>query len=351
MIFRILLMSFVVYSIAWSDELRSPVVDSARIFTNEQITQLTEKLVQLREKKDVYMVVITSQDAERSSIEEFAEAQFRKYEIGVDGKDNGLLFVIVPSHRKMRLEVGYGLEGDIPDNLARRIIDLARPDFRKGHYKEGIEEVIRLVSTIEFKPMKPGISAERFIRRNIPWIPFIGTWIFFLTFFAVVVGLITKESELTLALTRFFEGKDHAVWERHLLKHRGLKQAISLVRVLAITTTLLVAFPVIIYTPSVSASAALGTVCLILIVLLVATLYLMQSFQKINIDEIFSATPDDLKPALKALLDKLGIPPHPVSGVYSNSFRTGAGGGSSGGSSGGFSGGGSSGGGGASSSW
>src|SRR5574337_968365 len=70
--------------------------------------------------------------------------------IGKKGKDEGVLLLVAPKERKIRIEVGYGLEGTIPDGLAGEIIrDTITPRFRQGRFGEGIEEGVgRIVETI-----------------------------------------------------------------------------------------------------------------------------------------------------------------------------------------------------------
>lgn len=74
-------------------------------------------------------------------IEQYALRVFESWKLGQSGKDNGVLFVIAKDDRKMRIEVGYGLEGDIPDVMAARIIrEVVAPRFKESNYYQGIAD-------------------------------------------------------------------------------------------------------------------------------------------------------------------------------------------------------------------
>ena len=80
------------------------------------------------------------------SLEDFSIRVVDKWKLGQKDKDNGLLLLVVHQDRKIRFEVGYGLEGDIPDALAGRVIStVMAPSFRAGKFSEGIVEAFKLV--------------------------------------------------------------------------------------------------------------------------------------------------------------------------------------------------------------
>jgi uncharacterized protein len=86
------------------------------------------------------IAVVTVASLEGLTIEEYAEELFDELGVGSDELDNGVLFVIAPNEREMRIEVGYGLEGAIPDPLAGRIMDEdVLPRFADGEMAAGIE--------------------------------------------------------------------------------------------------------------------------------------------------------------------------------------------------------------------
>ena len=117
------------------------VNDNAQIMTAEAIHSLSEKLRLHEEGTTNQVVVLTLRSLEGESIDDFAYRVFNEWKLGQKGKDNGVLIVVVPDDRKMRIEVGYGLEANLSDVLASRIIqNVMAPRFREGDYSGGITE-------------------------------------------------------------------------------------------------------------------------------------------------------------------------------------------------------------------
>jgi len=76
---------------------------------------------------------------EGNAIEEISLKVVEKWQIGQKGRDNGILLIIFLKDRKMRIEVGYGLEGALPDGLAFNIISkVIKPEFQNGKFYDGI---------------------------------------------------------------------------------------------------------------------------------------------------------------------------------------------------------------------
>ena len=96
-------------------------------------------------------------------IEPYANALFRHWKLGQSQKNNGALFLIAPQQRRMRIEVGYGLEGVLTDITAKLIIaNAAAPRFKKGDYDGGVtsavDDIVTALTTdkADWKPeMKP----------------------------------------------------------------------------------------------------------------------------------------------------------------------------------------------------
>lgn len=124
------------------------VVDEARVFAPAEASRLSERLAALENERNVQMAVLTVPTLGDETIEEFSIRVVEQWKLGQKGQDRGILFVFAPTLRKMRLEVGYGLEGDIPDAVAKRIVaDRARPYFVDRRYAEGTEGVIDAVQS------------------------------------------------------------------------------------------------------------------------------------------------------------------------------------------------------------
>jgi uncharacterized protein len=116
------------------------VVDLAGIVDDATENRLNGYLQELEQKTTAQMVVLTILSLEGESIEDFSiTIAHDKWKLGQKGKDNGVLFLISMKDRKYRIEVGYGLEGVLPDSLVGSIgRDVLVPYFKKGDYSNGI---------------------------------------------------------------------------------------------------------------------------------------------------------------------------------------------------------------------
>lgn len=91
------------------------IVDEANIIDVSTEQNLTQAMKSLEDQTSDQIAVLTVPSLEGDSLEDFTTRVFEKWQLGQKGKDNGILFLVVPNDRKMRIEVGYGLEGKIPD--------------------------------------------------------------------------------------------------------------------------------------------------------------------------------------------------------------------------------------------
>jgi uncharacterized protein len=87
------------------------------------------------------VVILTIPSLGGENIEDYSNRVFNEWKLGQKGKDNGVLIIVVPSERRMRIEVGFGLEGTLTDLTASRIIqDIMTPKFKNGDYDGGIKD-------------------------------------------------------------------------------------------------------------------------------------------------------------------------------------------------------------------
>ena len=115
------------------------VNDFANVMTKDNIRQLDGLIYQLKEKTTAEMAVVTLNSLDGYPIEDVGLEIGRSWGVGTSGKDNGLVIVVAPNDRKMRIEVGYGLEGFLTDAHAGRIRDgYMLPYFKQGDYNQGI---------------------------------------------------------------------------------------------------------------------------------------------------------------------------------------------------------------------
>ena len=116
------------------------VVDQANIMTAQSRTDLEAKLKELEDKSSIQLVVATVKSLQGSDVETYANGLFRSWKLGEAKKNNGVLLLIAPAEHKVRIEVGYGLEGTLTDALSSVIISSAIvPRFKAGDFSGGIE--------------------------------------------------------------------------------------------------------------------------------------------------------------------------------------------------------------------
>ncbi|WP_052085159.1 YgcG family protein [Cellulophaga sp. E6(2014)] len=131
------------------------VTDNAQIFTGEELKQLSIKLKSFQKETSNQLVILTIQDLNNEPIEDYAYKTFEVNKIGQKNKDNGILLVIAKEDKKVRIEVGYGLEPIITDVIASRIIrNVLTPEFTKGNYFLGADAAINSLIH-ELSPAQP----------------------------------------------------------------------------------------------------------------------------------------------------------------------------------------------------
>ena len=116
------------------------VVDQANVITVQSRGTLETKLKELEDKSSIQLVVATVKSLQGSDIETYANGLFRFWKLGQAQKNNGVLLLVAPAEHKVRIEVGYGLEGALTDALSSVIIASAIiPRFKAGDFPGGIE--------------------------------------------------------------------------------------------------------------------------------------------------------------------------------------------------------------------
>ncbi len=138
----LLLFTFAPFALAYTPP-GSPqgfVTDFAGLLTGEERSVLEQTLSGYEKSSGNELSVVTLPNLNGEPIENVAVDLFAKWGIGKKKKDNGALLLVARDDRQMRIEVGYGLEGELTDALASRIIrNTLTPAFRQGKYFEGIQ--------------------------------------------------------------------------------------------------------------------------------------------------------------------------------------------------------------------
>jgi uncharacterized protein len=138
------------------------VTDNAQILSPVTNRLLADNLKAHESRTGNQIAILTISTLEGQSIEEYAVKVFETWKLGQKGKDNGILIIVVPDDRKMRIEVGYGLEGTMTDLMAGQIIrDVMTPKFKNGDYNGGITDGVRTVIEVLEGGQLPETASEK----------------------------------------------------------------------------------------------------------------------------------------------------------------------------------------------
>jgi uncharacterized protein len=167
------------------------VVDDAGVLDAATRESLTGKLAALEAKTTDQLVVATVKSLQGTSVEDYANRLFRHWQLGQQGKNNGVLMLVAPTERKMRVEVGYGLEGNLPDAVAKLIIENAvLPRFRAndfaGGISRGVDDLIQVL-TDDSSEWKQRAAVQRPEHKSAP----VNGAVLFFAIAAVVIVSVT----------------------------------------------------------------------------------------------------------------------------------------------------------------
>lgn len=156
------------------------VNDYAGLFNSDQKQILETKLSDFKKTTGNEIVVAIIPNLGGDTIENFAVKLFEDWGIGKKTNDNGILVLISKEDRKMRIEVGYGLEGALTDAQSFWVIDrIMKPAFQQENYYQGINEAVdKIISAIQGEVIPSSSSSFSFSFSNIFfWSLFIFIWL------------------------------------------------------------------------------------------------------------------------------------------------------------------------------
>lgn len=198
-------------------QLHTIVTDSARIFTPNQLQDLKTKLINFESETTNQLVILTIRELGYETIETYANTVFNKNKLGQKDKDNGILILFSNNDREVRIEVGYGLEPQITDAIASRIIrNTMIPKFKEERYFDGIdaatdELIFYLNDPATLEELKAEIAAREKKNKKIGIIfmfgflsLFVGTGGFF--FYKSYKNLIETFRGILVGKIGFFHG-------------------------------------------------------------------------------------------------------------------------------------------------
>jgi uncharacterized protein len=143
--------------------LTGPVIDTTMTLDAATKQQLEAQALALKQRKGSQLQVLVIPTTQPEDIAQYAVRAFDEYKLGRTGTNDGLLLVVAKDDRRVRIEVGYGLEGAIPDATAIRVIsEYMTPKFRNGDFNGGITDATgALVKLVDGEPLPAPLVEER----------------------------------------------------------------------------------------------------------------------------------------------------------------------------------------------
>jgi uncharacterized protein len=114
------------------------VTDGANVLSAPIKRALSAAAAELDQKTGAQVAVATVKSLDGDSVDAVAVRMFKEWGVGRAKQDDGVLFLVAPADHRARIEVGYGLEGLLPDALTGRLLDQAIPYFKAGDYDDGV---------------------------------------------------------------------------------------------------------------------------------------------------------------------------------------------------------------------
>lgn len=178
-------------------QLQGRVNDYANLLSPATKGQLESVLKTLESTDSTQIVVLTIKSLQGDSLEDFSLRVVEKWQIGQKGHDNGALLLVAKDDRKIRIEVGYGLEGKLTDMTAGQIIrNVISPRFKQGNFDQGIiDGVGAIVATVRGQFS----AAEKQLKTSANG-PDVGGLLTMLIFFFVFFGSMFRKSKVFAAV-------------------------------------------------------------------------------------------------------------------------------------------------------
>jgi uncharacterized protein len=162
------------------------VSDFARVINPAHKAELERYCARVEAQTGAQVALVTIPTLDGEPVEDVANNLFRRWGIGQKGKNEGLLMLFAVRDRRMRMEVGYGLEGAIPDGYAGEVLDAMRPLLRQGEYGPAMLEAahaigtriaaskgVELDATLPSRRQRQGDGAQSWIAMALPLLFFL----------------------------------------------------------------------------------------------------------------------------------------------------------------------------------
>jgi uncharacterized protein len=170
------------------------IVDQANVIPAATRSAIEPKLADLESKSGIQLVVATVPSLQGQEIEPYANQLFRAWKLGEKTKNNGVLLLVAPNERRVRIEVGYGLEKTLTDALGKIIITNAiAPRFKAGDFgggvARGVDDIITVLTTDASEWQK-----RPSVRVDSDWTPDVIAWLLVVALFVFVGAIVISSS-------------------------------------------------------------------------------------------------------------------------------------------------------------
>jgi len=160
-------------------ELKSRITDLTQTLSSDQQAQLDTKLAAFEQQKGSQIAILILPTTQPEDIAQYSIRVVEKWKIGREKVDDGILVLVAKEDRKVRIEVGYGLEGAIPDLTAKRVInEFISPQFKQGNFygglDAGIDKLMGLISGEALPETKANYTGGNAIESLLPILLFGG---------------------------------------------------------------------------------------------------------------------------------------------------------------------------------
>ncbi|HKK01565.1 MAG TPA: TPM domain-containing protein [Desulfuromonadales bacterium] len=147
------------------------VVDDAHLLSADTVLKLEHFLRDFDKSDSTQIVVLTIPSLKGEALEDYSLKVAETWGIGQKGKDNGALLLIAQKEHKVRIEVGYGLEGRLTDLIAGRIVDnIIVPRFREGDFDDGVVDGVVAMTKVVRGEYKGNGETDRHRRNPLGWL-------------------------------------------------------------------------------------------------------------------------------------------------------------------------------------
>ena len=164
--------------------LKGRVNDYAGLLPSARAQALEQRLAQFESQTGHQIAVLTIPSLQDDALESFSIRVAENWKIGKKGFDNGVILLIAQNDRKLRIEVGYGLEGVLPDAIASRIIrEVIVPRFRENNFAGGVEAGVEAIMKVTSGEPLPEAARKKAPSRSFPFLAQVVLLLLFLAFY------------------------------------------------------------------------------------------------------------------------------------------------------------------------